>query len=142
MSETTELIKRLRASGLSQSEISRRTGIPQPRLSRWEGGEVPDAADDSLKLQALVVALDVSVMQEQVTQRGEPCTAIATTVAENPVACDDPALVDAQCLLDGDRRNENERYIGHKCTREGEKNSKPTGGPSRNTDKRSSERAA
>ena len=53
MSETTEVIKRLRGRGLSQSEISRRTGIPQPRLSRWEGGEVPDAADDALKLRAL-----------------------------------------------------------------------------------------
>ena len=54
MSETTELIKRLRERGLSQTEIARRTGIPQPRLSRWENGEVPDAADDALKLAALV----------------------------------------------------------------------------------------
>jgi transcriptional regulator with XRE-family HTH domain len=57
MSDTTDLIKKLRATGLSQTEISRRTGIPQPRLSRWEGGEVPDAADDALKLAALVAAL-------------------------------------------------------------------------------------
>lgn len=57
MSTTTTIIKRLRAAGLSQSEISRRTGIPQPRLSRWEGGEVPDAADDALKLAKLVEAL-------------------------------------------------------------------------------------
>ena len=53
MSPTTELIKALRAAKLSQTEISRRTGIPQPRLSRWENGETPDAADDALKLQAL-----------------------------------------------------------------------------------------
>ena len=57
MSETTDLIKRLRATGLTQSEISRQSGIPQPRLSRWEAGEVPDAADDALKLAALVAAL-------------------------------------------------------------------------------------
>jgi transcriptional regulator with XRE-family HTH domain len=57
MSETTDLIQRLRASGLSQSEIARRSGIPQPRLSRWEAGQVPDAADDALKLAALVAAL-------------------------------------------------------------------------------------
>jgi len=57
MSETTDLIKRLRAAKLSQTEISRRTGIPQPRLSRWESGEVPDAADDALKLAALVAEL-------------------------------------------------------------------------------------
>ena len=53
MSDTTSIIKALRAAKLSQSEISRRTGIPQPRLSRWEAGEVPDAADDALKLAAL-----------------------------------------------------------------------------------------
>lgn len=57
MSDTTSIIKRLRALGLSQSEISRRTGIPQPRLSRWEGGEVPDAADDALKLAELIRSL-------------------------------------------------------------------------------------
>ena len=53
MHTTTDLLRRLRQRGLSQTEISRRTGIPQPRLSRWASGEVPDAADDSLKLQAL-----------------------------------------------------------------------------------------
>lgn len=54
MSETTDLIKHLRGRGLSQSEISRLSGIPQPRLSRWESGEVPASADDALKLAALV----------------------------------------------------------------------------------------
>jgi len=54
---TTELIKSLRAAGLSQSEISRRTGIPQPRLSRWQAGETPDAADDALKIKALCDSL-------------------------------------------------------------------------------------
>ena len=53
MSYTTSLIKELRATGLSQSAISRRTGIPQPRISRWESGEVPAGADDALKLLAL-----------------------------------------------------------------------------------------
>ena len=57
MSETTELIKRLRASGLTQTEIAKRSGIPQPRLSRWEAGDAPESADDALKLLALVVAL-------------------------------------------------------------------------------------
>jgi transcriptional regulator with XRE-family HTH domain len=57
MRDTTELIKRLRDSGLSQTEISKRTGIPQSRLSRWENGGVPDAADDALKLKALVEGL-------------------------------------------------------------------------------------
>lgn len=50
MSETSALIKRLRGFKLSQSEISRRTGIPQPRLSRWENADEPSSADDVLKL--------------------------------------------------------------------------------------------
>lgn len=55
MSTTIALLECLRKRHkLSQTEISRRTGIPQPRLSRWERGDVPDAADDSLKLAGLV----------------------------------------------------------------------------------------
>lgn len=50
MSETSELILKLRGLGMSQSEIARRTGIPQPRISRWEGGDVSTGADDALKL--------------------------------------------------------------------------------------------
>lgn len=58
MSETTDLMKRLKDDfKLSQSEIARRTGIPQPRVSRWTAGEVPDAADDALRLRALVEEL-------------------------------------------------------------------------------------
>lgn len=53
MSDTTELVRRIRAHGLTQTEISRRTGIPQPRLSRWEAGEAPVGADDALKLYKL-----------------------------------------------------------------------------------------
>jgi transcriptional regulator with XRE-family HTH domain len=58
MSNTTALIKRLRERKLTQSEISRRTGIPQPRISRWENGDTPDAADDALRLAALVAELE------------------------------------------------------------------------------------
>lgn len=43
----------LRKAGLSQTEIAKRTGIPQPRLSRWESGDVPAGADDALRLKAL-----------------------------------------------------------------------------------------
>lgn len=53
MGATTEIIRALRASGLTQSEIARRTSIPQPRLSRWENGEAPESADDALRLHAL-----------------------------------------------------------------------------------------
>lgn len=52
-SPTQELIKRLRALGLSQTEIAKRSRIPQPRLSRWENGEVAAGADDALRLQEL-----------------------------------------------------------------------------------------
>lgn len=57
MSETTNLIKEIRSRGLSQAEISRRTGIPQPRISRWEAGRTPDGADDALKLAELAEKL-------------------------------------------------------------------------------------
>lgn len=53
MSTITDLIKALRGAGLSQSQISRRTGIPQPRLSRWEAGFAPDSVDDALKIKEL-----------------------------------------------------------------------------------------
>lgn len=60
MSVTTGLIKQLRGLGLTQVEIARRTGIPQPRLSKWESGRVPLIADDVLKLRDLVNELSVA----------------------------------------------------------------------------------
>lgn len=55
MSQIATLINRLCAKPyeLSQSEIFRRTNIPQPRLSRWASGDVPAGVDDALKLIAL-----------------------------------------------------------------------------------------
>lgn len=50
MSQTAALIVRLQALGLSQLEIARRTGIPQPRLSRWKNASEPTPTDDVLKL--------------------------------------------------------------------------------------------
>lgn len=47
---TKDILLAIRALGMTQAEIARRTGIPQPRLSRWESGEVPKTADDSLAL--------------------------------------------------------------------------------------------
>jgi transcriptional regulator with XRE-family HTH domain len=67
MSATTDIIRALRAAGLTQVEISRRTQIPQPRISRWEAGETPDSADDALKLQALHAELCGGVALESDT---------------------------------------------------------------------------
>jgi transcriptional regulator with XRE-family HTH domain len=58
-SETRRLLMRLRQEhNLSQSEIYRRTGISQTRLSRWESGEIAAAADAALKLRELVIKCD------------------------------------------------------------------------------------
>lgn len=57
--KTLDLLKRLREfHKLSQTEISRRTGIGQPKLSRWEAGSIGGAADEALKLAALVADCD------------------------------------------------------------------------------------
>lgn len=57
--KTLDLLKRLReVHKLSQTEISRRTGIGQPKLSRWEAGSIGGAADEALKLAALVAEFD------------------------------------------------------------------------------------
>ncbi len=49
-----EILHQLGRANFSQTEISRRTSIPQPRLSRWMNGEVANSADDALKLLALL----------------------------------------------------------------------------------------
>lgn len=38
---------------MSQSEIARRTGIAQSKISRWEAGKVAAGAEEALKLAAL-----------------------------------------------------------------------------------------
>lgn len=44
------VIRRLIEGGLTQTEISKRTGIPQPRLSRWVTNGAPVAAVDAVRL--------------------------------------------------------------------------------------------
>jgi transcriptional regulator with XRE-family HTH domain len=51
--DTKSIIAEIRAHGLSQLEIERRTGIRQPTISRWENSGAPDSADGVLKLLAL-----------------------------------------------------------------------------------------
>ncbi|WP_371132153.1 helix-turn-helix domain-containing protein [Variovorax sp. SG517] len=59
------MIKRLRHRGLSGSEIARRAGVSQSRISRWENGAVPAAADDVWKLQELERSLEASSSDER-----------------------------------------------------------------------------
>lgn len=60
MLSTTQVLLALRRRGLSQSELSRQTGIPQSRLSRWERGQVPPALDDDQKLRRLLGAAEAA----------------------------------------------------------------------------------
>lgn len=54
MTTTIDIIRQLRALPMTQAEIARRTGIPQPRICRWEAGNIPVGADDALKLRELL----------------------------------------------------------------------------------------
>ncbi|RYD63614.1 MAG: XRE family transcriptional regulator [Verrucomicrobiaceae bacterium] len=57
--DVASILSRIRESGLTQMEISKRTGIPQPRLSRWEAGNAPSSANDALALLTLAENLGV-----------------------------------------------------------------------------------
>lgn len=64
MHKIQDAIQSLRRT-LSQSEIARRTGIAQSKISRWEAGDVPAGASDALKLIELASEIEAS------TERGE-----------------------------------------------------------------------
>ena len=58
MKRTKDIIETLTGQyGLTQADITRQTGIPQPRMSRWAAGLIPNGADDALKLVALAEKL-------------------------------------------------------------------------------------
>ena len=57
MTQIQHVIRRLRAS-LSQSEIARRTGIAQSKISRWEAGKVAAGAEEALRLVDLAEQLE------------------------------------------------------------------------------------
>ncbi len=54
MNTTLNILQKLRATPMTQTEIAKRIGVPQARICRWEAGHVPAAADDALKLQRLL----------------------------------------------------------------------------------------
>lgn len=57
MDKIQDAIQSLRRT-LSQSEIARRTGIAQHKISRWESGEIPAGASDALKLVELAEEME------------------------------------------------------------------------------------
>ena len=58
MNPIADAIRRLRMAGLTQTEIARRTGIPQPRISRWGAGETPASVSDAIRLIELADSFD------------------------------------------------------------------------------------
>lgn len=80
MSKVSELIRGMRQKGgLSQSEISRRTGIPQPRISRWESGDVAAGANDALKLMDLASQLEERAIAGSAAAQ-DACPAVDTAL--------------------------------------------------------------
>ena len=63
MDEIHDAIKSLRRT-LSQSEIARRTGIAQSKISRWEAGDVPAGVADAMKL--------VELAREENSKQNQP----------------------------------------------------------------------
>ncbi|QRY31202.1 helix-turn-helix transcriptional regulator [Variovorax sp. PDNC026] len=63
MTQIQAVIRQLRAT-LSQSEIARRTGIAQSKISRWEAGKVAAGAEEALKLAALAQQLPAAPTKE------------------------------------------------------------------------------
>lgn len=59
MDKIKDAIQSLRRT-LSQSEIARRTGIAQHKISRWESGGIPAGASDALKLIELAAEIDAA----------------------------------------------------------------------------------
>lgn len=81
MSKTIDIIRRLRALPLTQAEISRRTGIPQPRICRWEAGNIPVGADDALRLADLLVQSESNLPVGLATQALPAAETVAQGVA-------------------------------------------------------------
>ena len=66
MDKIHDAIQSLRRT-LSQSEIARRTGIAQSKISRWESGDVPAGAADALKLVALAKKVEAKPRKPKTT---------------------------------------------------------------------------
>ena len=62
MNKIQDAIQSLRRT-LSQSEIARRTGIAQHKISRWESGGIPAGASDALKLIELAKEVEAAAQE-------------------------------------------------------------------------------
>ena len=66
MDKIQDAIRSLRRT-LSQSEIARRTGIAQHKISRWESGDIPAGASDALKLIKLAKEVAATATTQEAT---------------------------------------------------------------------------
>ena len=66
MDKIQDAIRSLRRT-LSQSEIARRTGIAQSKISRWEAGDVPAGASDALRLIELAKEVAATATTQEAT---------------------------------------------------------------------------
>ena len=66
MEKIQDAIQSLRRT-LSQSEIARRTGIAQHKISRWESGDIPAGASDALKLIKLAKEVAATTTTQEAT---------------------------------------------------------------------------
>lgn len=71
MHTVRDIIKKLRAAGLSQDEIARRSRISQPTLSKWESRGAAKGADAALRL----VALEQEIASQATQDQGGACHA-------------------------------------------------------------------
>ena len=67
MDKIQDAIRSLRRT-LSQSEIARRTGIAQSKISRWEAGDVPAGASDALKLIELAKEVEATTPAKEAAE--------------------------------------------------------------------------
>ena len=81
MDKIQDAIQSLRRT-LSQSEIARRTGIAQHKISRWESGGIPAGASDALKLIELAAELDAPTAHGE----AQEATLICRVAGVNPMA--------------------------------------------------------
>ena len=81
MDKIQDAIKSLRRT-LSQSEIARRTGIAQHKISRWESGGIPAGASDALKL----IELAKEVAATPARGESQEAALICRVAGANPMA--------------------------------------------------------